>query len=141
MIDRSADGVLYWDTSAVLSVLFEDKHTPSATEELTDSRVHLMSSLAWSEAHAVMGRLRRDGAQTEAWLAAALDMLGHGPWQRITAFPDWEIVRVMASRWPLRGADLWHLAMSKTLQRDLPELRMVTYDAALSRAAEHEGLA
>jgi hypothetical protein len=40
----------------------------------------------------------------------------------------------------LRGADLWHLALAKTLQADLPELGLVTFDEALAEAAVGEGL-
>ncbi len=49
--------------------------------------------------------------------------------------------RPLAARWRLRGAGVWHLAVAKTLQRDLPELTMATYDAALRAAAMGEGLA
>lgn len=136
-----AEAVIYWDTSAVLSVLFEDQHSSLAVEQLTESRIHVVSSLAWAEAHAVMGRLRREGVLSEPLLTAAQDILNHGPWRRISTVPEWNIVRVLASRRPLRGADLWHLAMAKTLQRDLPELSLLSYDVALCEAAIGEGLA
>jgi len=29
---------------------------------------------------------------------------------RIYTWPEWEIVRALSAKWPLRGADLWHLA-------------------------------
>jgi len=50
-------------------------------------------------------------------------------------------VRSLSSKWPLRGADLWHLAMAKSLQAELPELTFMSYDARLVAAARGEGLA
>ena len=50
-------------------------------------------------------------------------------------------VKALASKWPLRGADLWHLATAKTLQKDLPELTVLTFDNRLYVAALGEKLA
>lgn len=49
-------------------------------------------------------------------------------------------VKALASKWPLRGADLWHLAAAKTLQKDLPELTVLTFDNRLYVAALGEKL-
>jgi len=40
----------------------------------------------------------------------------------------------------LKGADLWHLATAKTLQEQIPELVMFTFDDRLRVAAEGENL-
>lgn len=74
-----AEAISYWDTSAVLSVLFQDQHSSLAVDELTNDRIHLISSLTWAEAHAVMGRIRRERAMAEALLGVAEDTLDHGP--------------------------------------------------------------
>ncbi|MGH2424940.1 MAG: hypothetical protein ACRDF1_01465 [bacterium] len=42
-------------------------------------------------------------------------------------------------KWSLRGADLWHLCTAKSLQSELPELRILTFDARLATAARGEG--
>ncbi len=136
-----AEGVLYWDASAVLSLLFEDQHSAMAIAQMQERRVHLVSSLTWAESHAVIKRMRRMGAISDAAVTLALEQLDHAPWRRISAGPDRKITRAMASRWALRGADLWHLALARTLQRDLHEIRLVTYDEALREAAMGEGLA
>lgn len=138
---KVTESVLYWDTSAVLSTLFPDQHSELALSALESSPIHLLSSLAWSETHAVMGRMRRSGAISEPIWDAAQVMFGRGPWRHLSGAPDWALSRVLASKWPLRGADLWHLAMAKTLHRDLPEVTLLTYDAALREAAIGEGLA
>ncbi|MGC8486111.1 MAG: hypothetical protein ACP5O6_10865, partial [Candidatus Baltobacteraceae bacterium] len=46
-----------------------------------------------------------------------------------------------AARYPLRGADLWHLALAVDLAEELPELRLLTFDSVLDAAARAEGLA
>jgi hypothetical protein len=46
----------------------------------------------------------------------------------------------LSSRYPLRGADLWHLAAAKSLQEELPELRLLTFDQRLMEAAQGEGI-
>ena len=134
------DMVLYWDASAVLSLVFEDAHSAMAVAAMRADRMHLVSSLTWAETQAVIDRMRRTKAVPEAWIAVAHDKLSRQPWRRVSAVPDWALSRELAARWPLRGADLWHLALAKTLQHDLKELMMVTYNAALVEAALGEGL-
>jgi hypothetical protein len=56
------------------------------------------------------------------------------------ASPNRALTRELSSRWPLRGAGLWHLATAKTLQSDLPELTLLTFVTRLVAAAEGEGL-
>ncbi len=46
-----------------------------------------------------------------------------------------------ARRHPLRGADLWHLALTVDLGQSLPGLHLLTFDSVLGAAARAEGLA
>jgi hypothetical protein len=55
--------------------------------------------------------------------------------------PDWSAIDKLAVQSGLRGADLWHLACVSTLTRQLPEVRLFTFDERLSRAAAQLGLA
>ena len=54
--------------------------------------------------------------------------------------PDWNLMRALSLKWPLRGADLWHLAAAKNLHADLPELKVLSFDQRLVRAAREEGV-
>jgi len=132
--------VLYWDTSALLSVLFPDAHSVTAARTARKAGFHGLSTLAWAEAHAVIGRLARDRASSSALLDTARDLLKVGPWRRINISPSWDIVEALATKWPLRGADLWHLAAAKSLQTELPELALLSFDLKLAAAAKGEGL-
>lgn len=132
--------VAYWDTSAVLSSLIQDAHSQEARHWLTRDAVHLVSSLAGAEFHACIARLLREGHLTPPLAQATVQAFEQGPWRRITAGPDPEHFWPLSCRHRLRGADLWHLALAITLQQDLPEIGMLTFDAALGEAARLEGL-
>ncbi|MDL1957863.1 MAG: hypothetical protein LWX01_00180 [Deltaproteobacteria bacterium] len=49
-----------------------------------------------------------------------------------------EIIQPLSEKWSLRDADLWHLAAAKSLQEQLPELLLFTFDLQLKAAAEGE---
>jgi predicted nucleic acid-binding protein len=139
MAERVAP-VIYWDTSAVLSALFKDSHTGSALNWAQKSAHHLISSLAYAEAGAVISRMRREGILTDESVDSALGSLDGGPWQYLNLSPDRQTVRSLAGKVHLRGADLWHLAAAKTLQTRLPEIHLLTFDRLLETAAREEGL-
>jgi hypothetical protein len=50
------------------------------------------------------------------------------------------VIDALAAQSPLRGADLWHLASVSTLTRQLPEVRLFSFDARLTTAAAAVGL-
>ena len=130
---------LYWDSSAVLAFLLAEPHQPEAERCLRRPAVrHLVSSLGWTEVHATLARVGRE--QRGAEIAETLAALAHSPWGHIDAVPHWELIALLAQRWPLRGADLWHLALAKSLSQQLPGLMMLTFDVALAAAAAGEGL-
>ncbi len=134
-------GAIYWDSSAVLSALLQDRYSKDAVARSTDGGLHLLSSLTWAETHAVLARIERERVLTRVLVNAAREALDTGPWRRVTISPEWKRMRALASRWPLRGSDLWHLASAMSLKDDLPELQLLSYDARLAAAAEGEGLA
>jgi hypothetical protein len=132
---------LYWDASAVLSSLFRDAHSEEAIEWAGREGIHLLSSLAYTETCAVIARLERERLFPNVLISSARDTLGAGPWRRLSLLPDWEVVRGLAPKWPIRGADLWHLATAVTLRRELPGLALLTYDNRMAVAADGEGFA
>ena len=132
--------VVYWDASAILSVLFADTHSELARASAHQSGLHLVSTLAYGETCAVIARMQRERVLADVLIQAAFEVLEEGPWRRLTAWPDWGAIRSLAVKWPLRGADLWHLALTKILQAQLPEICLLTFDARLRAAAEGERL-
>lgn len=132
-------GVVYWDTSAIISALFHDRYSDKASAAARAPGTHLVSSLGWAEVHAVIARIEREQALLPVLIAAAREALDRGPWVGVSVDPDRSQMAALAQAWPLRGADLWHLAAAKALQADLPELRLLTFDARLALAARGEG--
>jgi predicted nucleic acid-binding protein len=136
---RTADRATYWDTSAVLSALFSDTHSARASAHARSEGFHFITSVGWAEAHAVMGRIEREGALSRTLVNSARETLEAGPWRRINVGPNWNAVASLARKWPLRGADLWHLATAKELQADIAELAFFSFDHRLTAAAQGEG--
>ncbi len=134
------DQVIYWDASAILSVLFADSHSEPARKLVHSKGIHLMSTLSHAEVCAVMARFEREGVLADGSIQTTFEVLTDGPWRRLTAWPDWKVVQSLSGKWPLRGADLWHLATAKSLQSQLPELHLLTFDERLQKAVEGEDL-
>lgn len=107
---------------------------------LDEEGVHFISTLAYSETCAVIARMQREQILADILAKVSLESLEEGFWRRLNVWPEWEIVLYLSKIWPLRGADLWHLATSKSLQKELPELFLLTFDDRLRKAAQGEGL-
>jgi predicted nucleic acid-binding protein len=135
-----ATPVIYWDSSAILSALFTDKHSQAAKRWADETGVHFISTLAYAEVSAVIARMKRESLLVETLVNSAFDVLTNGPWRRIHIWPEWKFVRILSAKWPLRGADLWHLAAATTLRRELSELTLLTFDKQLKKAARGETL-
>ena len=132
--------LIYWDSSAILSALFSDTHSDTAKKWADQTGLHFISTLVYAEVSAVIARMKREHVLAEILVKAAFEVLDHGPWRRIYTWPEWDIVSALSSKWPLRGADLWHLATATTLRKELPELIFLTFDQRLKNAAEGEAL-
>jgi hypothetical protein len=122
-----------------MSALFRDRNSDQATAAAHEPGSHLISSLGWAESHAVIARIERERALASVLVAAAREALESGPWARVNVDPDWQQIGSLERSWPLRGADLWHLAAAKALQSELPELRLLSFDTRLSAAAHGRG--
>ena len=138
-MDKSVQ-VIYWDSSAVLSALFKDKHSRTAKKWSNAQGVHFISTLTFAEVSAVTHRMQREHLLSDTLSQAAFEVLDNGPWRRISTWPQWEITRSLSAKFPLRGADLWHLATAKSMHGEFPELYLLSFDKRLIKAAESEGL-
>jgi len=132
--------VIYWDSSAVLSALFSDSNSRAAQKWSGAKGVHFVSTLTLAEVSAVIHRMQRELLIPKTLYQAAFGVLDNGPWRRVSTWPEWEIIRSLSAKFPLRGADLWHLATAKSMHAEFPELYLLSFDKRLIRAAESEGL-
>ncbi|MEW6245031.1 MAG: type II toxin-antitoxin system VapC family toxin [Bacillota bacterium] len=133
--------VVYWDASAIVSVLTADAHHEQARKWYENEAVHLLSTLCYAETLAVLLRLKREGFIGEEQLSKACEALDSQPWRLVAIDPELEDLKSLAVKWFLRGADLWHLALTAALAREFPEIVLLTFDQKLRQAAEGEGLA
>ncbi len=102
--------------------------------------VHFFSTLCYAQVCSVLTRIRKEKKLKEVLIDVAFDTLKTGPWRRLNIWPEWRTLIALSEKWPLKGASLWHLASAKTLQKQLPELTLFTFDEELKKAAEEEGL-
>lgn len=133
--------VLYWDSSAVISALFPDLHHDEGSSWAGRTGTHIISTLAWAEVLAIISRFQRERKVSATAADAARQEIDRTRWTRVQESPGWITIRDLGSRWPLGGPDLWHLALAKTLQQERPELRLLSFDVRLAKAAAGEGLA
>lgn len=138
-MDRNPTAV-YWDASAILAVLFDEEHSKEAALIAQENALHLISSLGYAESCAVLSRIQRERLLSDILVRAAFDALENGIWRRLNLSPTWKDCRDLGRKWPLRGADLWHLATARRLQKEIPELILFTFDERLKSAAAGEGL-
>jgi len=140
MIDNAIVAV-YWDASAILSALLQDVYSEEARECIGRSGVHLISTLSFAEVAAVLSRIQRERLMADILVDAAREALQTGAWRRLNVSPEWSEIEELSSKWKLRGADLWHLAAARSVQKEIPELRLLTFDNRLRVAASGQGLA
>jgi len=139
-MDRRKSYYIYWDASAVLSSLIKDSHSDGALKWTKKEGLHLLSSLAYAEVISVLDRMERERVLTGVLGQSALQALLEGPWRYLNSCPAREHMDSLRGKYPLKGADFWHLALALTLKNDIPELMILTFDNKLREGAEMEGL-
>jgi predicted nucleic acid-binding protein len=133
--------VIYWDTSAILSILVEDEHSAKAIKIEKQKGIHLASTLCFAETYAVLKRMNHENVLTDVLYASVLESIENSVIRKINVQPDWKIIQKLSTRYVLKGAYLWHLAAVKTIQPELPEVLILSFDKQLSNAAKKEGIA
>lgn len=131
---------VYWDPTCVLSALFKDSNSEKALNMSKKEGVHFFSTLCYVQVCSVLTRIRKEKKLKEVLIDVAFDTLKTGPWRRLNIWPEWTTLIALSEKWPLKGSNLWHLASAKTLQKQLPELTLFTFDEELKKAAQEEGL-
>jgi len=86
----------------------------------------------------VISRIKSERLLADLLIDDAFEVLDTGPWRRLNVWPEWDMFKSLSVKWPFRGAGLWHLATAKTLQKQIPELFLLTFDTKLEMAAKGE---
>jgi predicted nucleic acid-binding protein len=132
--------VIYWDASAILSLLIEDRHSEKAIKVEKQKGIHFTSTLGIAETHAVLKRMNHEKVLTDILYESAVESFENRMIRKINTQPDRTLVRELSSQYVLKGADLWHLAVVKTIRSELPEVVILSFDKQLTTAAEREGI-
>jgi predicted nucleic acid-binding protein len=136
--------VRFWDTSALVPLVFLERETPRVERWLREdpgvvvwalTRVELLSALA--------RRRREDPAAAPRLQAARREVIA--AWDRWSEVMEIDAVRRHAERLvethPLRAADALQVGAALVVAADRPEsLQFVTLDRTQAVAAEREGL-
>ena len=125
--------VTYWDTSALLALLFEEVH--SARAKAANDQTDYFLAWRWIEVEARLGTGRRNANPIQLdfldrWLSNA----------EYANFPedDYPVLIDLGLRHKLRAADAGHLHSLLQVRRLYPEIVFVCFDEALTAAAKVE---
>ena len=132
--------VIYWDTSAILSILVEDGHSKKSTEIIKQTGLHLTSTLGIAETYAVLKRMNHEKVLADILYESAIESFTNSAIRRINTQPHQDVLQDLSSQYVLKGADLWHLAVVKTIQSELHEVRIFSFDKQLMTGSEKEGV-
>ncbi|HLS89213.1 MAG TPA: hypothetical protein VK008_06265 [Sphingobacteriaceae bacterium] len=66
---------------------------------------------------------KREGLLPPMSVDSSPATLDAGPWRWLNISPDFGLTREMAKEHVLRGADLWHLAATKSLQQEFLQFK------------------
>jgi len=131
---------VYWDPTCVLSAIFQDSNSEKALSMSGRKGVHFFSTLCYAQVCSVLTRIQKEKKLTEVLIDVAFATLKTGPWRRLNIWPEWTILIALSEKFSLNASNLWHLASAKTLQKQLPELTLFTFDEELKKAAQEEDL-
>lgn len=130
----------YWDASVLLSFLVGETHTSTARAFAEYPGLHVISSLAYAETAAVLGRMAAQGMVEHEAVVALLDSLEEGTWRHTPSTPSRLVLRDLGAFSGLRGADLWHAGLVLTLSREYGEFALLSFDRRLCDAAQAAGV-
>jgi predicted nucleic acid-binding protein len=125
----------YWDTSALLALLFDEPHTARArTASALCTEIH---SWSWLRIEAEAGASRRE--PSEIWRASLDPLLRTVRWLEISPSEHSSLL-TLNRRHRLRAADAGHLYCFSRLSLVHPQAQLVCFDAELCAAARAEKL-
>ena len=135
--------MVFVDTSALVKLYVTEAGSEALVARLDNQDVAI-STLAWAEAHAAFGRLRRERRLTEPAWSALVSGFG-ADWGSFLRVPlDGALdasIADLCRRHPLRGADSVQLASALFLAREGLDVTFACCDQRLLDAAAAERLA
>jgi uncharacterized protein len=134
--------VAYLDTSALVSLYVEDRHTERVRRAVKEVPSAATSRIAYVEARAVFARMRREHLLRQRVYAAILTLFNN-EWERLNLVeitgPLVQAAADLVERHPLRGFDALHLASALVLRGDNLRMTFCCHDSRLAGAARAMG--
>jgi hypothetical protein len=125
----------FWDTSAVLALIFQEPHTGQAQKAAAE--VTVAYAWWWLKVEAWSGVVLRKGNNEQK--AACRQALKAFTWVNFPRSKTPELLSLNAKH-GLRAADAGHLFCFKELSRAVQGLNLVSFDREMIEAAKREGL-
>ncbi len=129
----------YFDSSALVKKYIEESGSETVIELLRNAEMPVTSKLAYPEILSGFGRKKRDKEIGEKeYRTAVTNFEADWPALLIIEYQDelLEIIKLLAEKHPLKGADLVHLASVLWLQKAAREkLTLVASDIQLIKAS------
>lgn len=131
----AAGAVQFWDTSALVALVFVEPHTPAASQAW--AAAELRFAWDWLRVEAAAAVRRRDAAAPNT---KALRSLLAGFQHVALDAGDYSAIERLIDKHGLRAADAGHLLALLQARRLRSELSFVCFDRELARAARAEGV-
>ncbi len=125
----------YWDTSAVVALIYEEEHSVAAQRASVATRAIYMWE--WGRVEAEAALLRR-GAEKQDW--RYLDEIFSAITWISTDRKFLDAVRRSNQDWKLRTMDAAHLEVTRRLVESISELVLVSFDVEMVTAAKQLGV-
>lgn len=136
--------MIYFDSSALVKKYVRETGSDTVLDLVNQTSLRATAKLAWPEILSGLRRKRRENGITEKDYQKAVDVFV-ADWESflIVEFQDelLPVMRNLAEKHMLKGADLVHLASVLWLQKAAQaEMSLAASDTQLLRAAKAEGL-
>jgi predicted nucleic acid-binding protein len=131
----AGSGTQFWDTSALISLLIEERHSAIARKAMESGGLYLAWEWVRLEAYSA---LTRRGA-TIAEFKALANLLTLFQFLSLDAgdYPD---IQTILQKHRLRTADAGHLFCLKKAKKFKPDVVFICFDDELAKAAGNEGM-
>jgi predicted nucleic acid-binding protein len=133
---------VYFDTSAIVKLLIDERGSMLATEFWHGSHVRVASQIAYPETRAALRQAVASRRIGPTELATAIEHLDRLWSQALRIGLDAGLARdagAIADRYSLRGADAVHLATALASRKTGERMLMSTWDSRLADAAFDAG--
>jgi predicted nucleic acid-binding protein len=126
---------LFWDTSAILALIFDEIHTADA--ELASESATRSLAWRWLKVEAFSALARRNGRQADCAVLertmSAVELLDLTP-------SEVEELSLLNRDWRLRAADAGHLHCFQQASFVIPDLQLVCFDEEMAAMARRLNL-